>query len=182
MIVEKIYSPQITNIVNVLGDIVANVRAEYDATNNEQPYYLHGHPIEIISTLQEYTQIATLKLKKFPLIALFEDFEASEKEGLYLTKAKLNVLIITDTLPTYKAAERYTNTFDAVLTPIYDLFIKYCLSSRALFTQKRMIPHTKVNHLYWGKNGLYGNDGNVFNDYVDAIEIKGFDFKVYRNT
>lgn len=182
MTAEKVYSPEITNVVNVLSDIVANVRAEYDPIGNEKPYYLHGHPIEIISTLQEYTQIASLKLKKFPLIALFEDFEGSEKEGLYLTKAKLNVLIITDTSPTYKAPERYVKTFDTVLTPIYELFIKYCVNSRALNTPKNKIAHTKVNHLYWGKNGLYGNDGNVFNDFVDAIEIKNLDFKVYRNT
>lgn len=180
MTASKIHTDTITNVVNILGDIVEKVRLEYDVSN-EKPFYLHGHPLEIISTLQEYTQIASLKLKKFPLIALFEDFEASEKQGLFLTKAKLNVLIITDTLPTYKAAERYTNTFDAVLTPIYDLFIKYCLRSTDIFTPKRKITHTQIKHLYWGKNGLYGNDGNVFNDYVDAIEIKSLEFNVYRN-
>jgi hypothetical protein len=180
MTATKIYTPEITNIVNIVDDIVSKVRLEYDV-ENEKPYYLHGHPLEIINTLQEYTNIASLKLKKFPLIALFEDIDASEKEGLFLTKAKLNVVIITDTLPSYKADERYTNSFDTVLTPLYELFIKYCINSRVLFTPNRKIQHNRVNHLYWGKNGLYGNEGNIFNDYIDAIEIKNLDFKVYRN-
>ncbi|MFA6989829.1 MAG: hypothetical protein WC197_07150 [Candidatus Gastranaerophilaceae bacterium] len=181
MTAEYVHTPTITNVVNVFGDIVSSVRAEYDVINNEQPFYLHGHPLEIINTLQEYTNIASLKLKKFPLIALFEDFESTGREGLFLTKAKLNIFIITDTLPTYKASERYVNTFDTVLTPLYNLLIKHMKLSRFIFTPFNKSLGTPINHLYWGKNGLYGNDGNVFNDYVDAIEIKNLDFKVYRN-
>lgn len=178
MTVEKVYTPVITNVVNVLGDIVANVRAEYDATNNEKPYYLHGHPLEIISTLQEYTSIASLKLKKFPLIALFEDFESTGEDGIFLTKAKLNVFIITDSLQKYKAPERYVNTFDAVLTPLYQLLEKYLRESNLIYLQENKPIGTPINHLYWGRNGLYGNDGNVLNDFVDAIEIKNLEFNV----
>ena len=181
MTVEKVYSPVITNVVNVFGSIIENVRAEYDTVSGEKPFYLHGHPLEIINTLQEYTNIASLKLKKFPLIALFEDFEDLGKEGLFSHRAKLNVFIITDTLPTYKAAERYTNTFDIVLTPIYLLLDKYMRESHLIFTQPSKSIGTPIKHLYWGKNGLYGNEGNIFNDYIDALEIKNLDFKVFRN-
>jgi hypothetical protein len=34
--------------------------------------------------------------------------------------------------------------------------------------------------VYWGKKGLYGVEGNVFDDHIDAIEIKNLDAKIYR--
>lgn len=180
MTVEKVYTPEIINVVNVFGSIVENVRAEYDSTNNEKPIYLHGHPLEIISTLQEYSKISSLKLKRFPMIALFEDFKGSDEEGIFLIKSKLNVFIITDTSSKYKASERYINSFDAVLTPIYNLLIKYIRESDLVFTQPSKPICTPINHLYWGKNGLYGNEGNVFTDFIDAIEIVDLDFKVFK--
>jgi uncharacterized protein (UPF0262 family) len=181
MTVVKSVDSSIVNIVDIVADIVAKVRLEYDQSN-ETPYFLHGHPLEIINTLKEYTQSSQLRTKKFPLIALFEDIESSGKEGIFASQSKLNILFITDTLPTYKAAERYEKSFNPVLTPLYNLFIKYYLSSRAIYTPNRKVDCTVIDHLFWGRKGLYGSTANFFEDCIDAKEIKNLDFKVFRNS
>jgi len=40
------------------------------------------------------------------------------------------------------------------------------------------IPHQKWDRLYWGRNGLFGNQANVFNDFLDVIEIKSLKLKI----
>jgi hypothetical protein len=179
MTVEKVYTAEIQNVIDLISNVVTNVRAEYD-TGLEKPYYQHGHPLEILNTLKEYTANATLKIKKFPLIALLEDFVAESRTGVFQYIAKPDVLIITDTKMEYKASDRYTNSFDAVLTPLYDLFMKYLIKQAGVHVQHKTVPHQRINHLYWGREGLYRNVGNVFNDHIDAIEIKGLNLKIYR--
>ena len=178
--VEKVVNTEITNIVDIVERIVSKVRLEYDPINNEQPYFLHGHPLEIINTLKEYTNIPSLNDKKFPLIALFEDINDKGAEGLFSNQALLNIVFITDTDKNYKAYDRYEKTFNEILTPIFNLFVKHFKSSREVFTVKRSLKPGRVNHLFWGRKGLYGNDANFFADAIDAIEIENLDFKVYR--
>ena len=180
MTVQKIYTPVIENIVNIIGNVVDNVQAEYDLISSEKPYFEHGHPLEIINTLKEKTADDTLKFKKFPLIALFEDFEMESQSGVFKSSTKLNILFITDTDKNYKAADRYTNSFDAILTPIYTLFKKHLLRQKGVHVLHKTIDHNAIYHLYWGKKGLYGNDGNIFDDHIDAIELRGLDVKIYR--
>lgn len=178
--VEKVVDTQIVNIVDVVSRIVDNVRLEYDPVNNEQPYFLHGHPLEIINTLKEYTIDSSLKYKKFPLIALFEDIKDRGAEGLFSFQANLNILIITDTDQNYKASDRYEKSFNEILTPIFNLFVKHYNGSRELFTPKKSLKPDRINHLFWGRKGLYGSNANFFEDAIDAIEIESLDFKVYR--
>ena len=180
MTVAKVYDSVITNAVDVIGDIVSDVRAEYDPTNLKAPYYEHGHPLEIVNTLMEKTDNDTLKFEKFPLIALFEDIDSKSKEGVFQYRSKINLIIAVDTDPNYKAGDRYTASFDAILTPIYKLFIKHYLRSRKVHTIHKTVDHEPIYHVYWGKKGLYGVEGNVFNDHIDAIEIKNLDLKIYR--
>jgi hypothetical protein len=178
--IQKCYTPVIVNVVNVIGDIVAAVRAEYDPINGKKPFYEHGHPLEIVNTLRERTNNTTKRIEKFPLIALFEDIDTKSKEGLFEFRSTLNLIIAVDTNPDYKAETRYTESFDEVLTPLYDLFIKHYLKSRKTFSEHRTVFHEPIYHLNWGKKGLYGSESNIFNDHIDAIEIKNLDTKIYR--
>jgi hypothetical protein len=41
-----------------------------------------------------------------------------------------------------------------------------------------LFEHQKYDRLYWGKQGLYGNSGNIFNDFIDAIEINELKFEI----
>lgn len=178
--IEKCYTPEIINVVNLISDIVDDVRAEYDPTNDKEPFYEHGHPLEIVNTLRKRTSSPTKKFEKFPLIALFEDIDTTNGEGLFRLNSKLNLIIAVNTDRDYNAEKRYTESFDKVLTPLYNLFIKHYLRSRNVHSNHRKVAHEPIYRLNWGKKGLYGTDGNIFNDYIDAIEIKNLDAKIYR--
>lgn len=174
--IKKVTTATITNVVDIIENVVTNTAADYGSP----VYYEHGHPTEIVNTLQEKTQNDSEKFQKFPLIALLEDFETDPAVGVFKTIAKLNILIITDTDKDYKASNRYTESFDKVLTPVYNLFMENLKKQRGVHVEHNNIPVNTIYHLYWGKKGLYGTDGNVFNDHIDAIEIKNMNLKIYR--
>lgn len=142
--------------------------------------YLHGHPKEILNTLSEQGKSKSLKYKKYPLVALFQDFgeEMGETVGAYASTS-LNLVICTSTEAHYTSGQRYEKNFKPVLYPIYEEFLKQLHASKAFDTlSAAKIRHRKTDRLFWGRNGLYGNDGNIFNDRIDAIEIENLNLKV----
>jgi len=166
--------------IDVFDTIVTDVRN--DATKPgvgvmpvDAPYYEYGHPLDVINKLKQKDTHSSLKFKKYPLIALFQDF--TENMGYNQTMRSsaegLNIVICTNTRAELNAEERYNLNFRTILYPLYDLLIKHLvLSHEFLNTDPGLIPHQKIDRLYWGRSGLYGNEGNIFNDYIDAIEIQ----------
>ena len=162
--------------VDTIGDIVTQVRAEWDATNLEKPFYLYGHPLEIFNILAEKSKSETFKYSKYPLIALFQDFE--EKVNVAETIVEnITLVIMMQTSKTYKAPNRYTNTFTPTLQPLYELLIKHI--KRSKYVTSEDYQHTKIDRLYWGKSDEFGNGGNIGNDALDAIVISGLNLKVF---
>jgi hypothetical protein len=137
----------------------------------------HGHPLEIVNTILQYTQHDTLKFEAFPRICLFHDFE---EKITFEKQVSLNLVIVTDTAPEYSAPQRYTYSFDPILIPLYDLFIKQLSFSDNIQPTEgnNYFKHSKWDRLYWGKDGLYGNTANIFNDFIDAIEINNLEIKI----
>jgi len=181
MAVEKVISESIVNVVDVVGDVVEMVRYEYDPSLSEKPYYLHGHPLEIVNILKVKTESGSeLKFKKYPLIVLLEDFDDDGPAGVFANRAKVDILFITHTNKDYNATQRYTNSFDAVLTPLYDLFVKHMKRKTGVHIDHQKLNGKVVNHLFWGKKGLYGNEGSQFDDFIDCKEITGLELKIYR--
>lgn len=167
-------------IVDMFRYIVADVNTNYD---DSEVRYEHGHPLEVIETLQALSKSPKHGATKFPLIALFQDFE--EEKGTRRdieSKVKLTLAIVQITDPLYKAALRYDNTFKAVLYPLYALLITSIVQSGYFANISKALPpkHKKTDRLYWGKSGLYGNTSNQFNDFVDAIEIADLELEVWK--
>jgi hypothetical protein len=164
-------------IVDVFSEIVTSVQSDSDkpaALASDAPYFMHGHPLDIVKLLKQKDDNDTLKLKKFPFIVLFQDFEErrGEDQSTLAAVDNLTVIIATDTQSDIFADERYDLTFRETLYPLYDLFVKHIWRSGYFKNVgPGLVPHTKIDRLYWGRQGLYGNQGNVFNDYIDAIEI-----------
>lgn len=157
-------------IVDIFGEIVDGIRLVYDpivtgppASGGKKPYYLFGHPIEIMKILSEKSANSTLKFEKYPLIVLFQDF--TESVTLTGRDVTLNMAIITETRQDYYAADRYDHSFDVTLYPLWDLLIKYIKRSKYI-DNKMDFTYDKIDRPYWGKN-----NANLFNDFIDAIEI-----------
>ena len=181
-------NPAVTAYVTItaIGDnaLVVSSTIDLGSTKNKgtiQPVinYHFGHGAEIVNTFSEITKNASYKKEQFPAICLIQDFpEAVKKSDGYECEASLNIVILTDSKQKYKAADRYANTFKPILYPLYDLFIDRLRNSTEIAPDYP--EHTKTDRLFWGKSGLYGNSGNIFNDYIDAIELENLKVKIFK--
>lgn len=135
-------------------------------------YYMFGHPLEVVDRLQELTNSPTEKDKKYPLIALFADIPIDKRKPIgFYGSAKLTIIIATLTDPKYTAEQRIEKTFKPILQPIKEQLVNLIYRHKQ-FSFEDELNYTEIEHYYWGKQGLYGNVGNIFNDYIDAIELK----------
>lgn len=145
-------------------------------------HYQYGHPLEIIETLKQMDESQDYKFRRYPFIGLFQDFPQEVGEVGFDSEVTLHLIIARFTVNTYKAAQRYENNFKPVLYPIYLEFLEQLNFSKAFMKYApNQIPHTKIDRLYWGREGLYKNEGNIFNDFLDCIEIRNLKLKTYLN-
>lgn len=154
------------NIVTLIGNTVAQCRE----SGAEVPYYYYGHPLEIVNVLAEKDKTNEWKLKKYPAIFLFHNFD--EKRTKFESEAELQIVIVTDTRPEWKASDRYTNVFTPILLPIYERFMIELGRTTGLRFEGE---HTMKIYPFWGSE----QDANVGNDFADAIEIKGLKVTTY---
>jgi hypothetical protein len=160
-------------IVDIMTDVVELMQATTEVN------FLYGHPIEVVNTLKEWTKGREKKFSKFPLIVLFQDFE--EVKGSHAainSEVSLNLVLCTDTDPKYKSSERYEATFKPTLYPLYNLLLNKIETCGFFERNFDLIPHVKIDRVYYGSEG---NNKNIFNDYIDAIEIKNLELKILNN-
>ena len=140
-----------------------------------QVNYMHGHPMEINNVLQAWGKKPENSEIKYPLIALFQDFdeERGTNTGI-MAEVSLELIITTRTDPKFTADERMCKTFIPILYPLYDQFIQ-SLSRSGYFLIRNFsqIKHTKTDRMYWGRN-----NNAVFGDYVDAVHIQNLELKI----
>ena len=139
--------------------------------------YHHGHPLEIVNLFKQATHLESVKFEQFPAVCLLQDFP-EKFEGVN-RDVELNIIIVTDTERSYQAAERYRATFKPILYPLCDMFLNALIESDYIHGQQ--FDYTRYDRLYWGKNGLYGNAGNIFNDFIDAIELDNLRLKILKS-
>jgi hypothetical protein len=131
--------------------------------------YKHGHALDIFRQLTEMAMHKDYQMRRFPVIALLQDYQEQLGEGW--DEATVTIILALDTKPEYTAAERYTQTFvGRRLLKLYERFVIYLEHSVYLYVRKQDIK--KTDRLYWGREGAFGNEANVADDYIDAIEIE----------
>lgn len=169
----------IVDIFKDIADATSDALEAQVVTGTYPINYIYGHPLEVIETLKDMTSDMSYSAVKYPLIALFTDFPERKGEEGIESEVTLNIIIATRTNNNLTAPDRYANTFKPVLYPIYKEFLyKIFKSQKFTVNSETTIPHTKTDRLYWGRTGLYGNTGNLFNDFIDAIEIENMTLKL----
>lgn len=165
--------------VDIIEDVVTEVRNDASKPGVgiipvDSPYYLHGHPLDIIQTLNLKDGSPSQKAKKYPMIALFQDFtEEMGTDQMIQSSTTLNIIIAYSTSDEYNSAQRYDNSFRTILYPLYDLFIEKVISSGwFLNASESLTSHDKIDRLYWGRGVNKSNKAVIFNDRIDAIEIQ----------
>ena len=166
-------------IPDLVGQVVAKVDT-YFSTRTINPFavsYDFGHYSEVNRnlTLKEGNPDKPLK---YPLVWLVMDMEESVgKLGVY-AEVNMNLIIAVDTTPTLTMQERRDQKFLPVLYPIYARLLEEFKNSKA-FQTAAVIQHTKIDRPYWGIQDAQGNGvANLFNDYMDAVQIKNLKLTV----
>jgi hypothetical protein len=142
------------------------------AMQDEQgkPFCDYGHRQVIANQLTEKEKDAVLKDKKYPLIALRQDFPERVVDGVY--HFKLNIVIVTMTEKQYNSKERYDNVLIPELYPLYERFFKQLRLHKFMWKGNQKLPnHVKIDRPHWGIPASEGNLKNVFSDPLDGIEI-----------
>lgn len=176
--------PNVILIQDVMRDVVAEVNTKLLATLQVYDskvtgvHFQFGSALEIIETLEQQSQLDPFD--KYPLVAMFLDVEEekSSKIGIYSTISKLRIAIVYGTDENYKAEERDNKTFKPVLIPIYNALLEKMAMQCAFMTPYTGFEHDMTRNYYWGRYGLYGKEGNIFNDKLDAIEITFKDLEI----
>ena len=171
--------------VDVFGAIVDRVQELYDTVDQEKPYYLYGHYLDVLNILTEKDQSQTYKYKKYPLIILVQDF--NENHGDNITYAynlpEIRVIITDLTKSTYHADQRYTNVFKPILYPIYRYLLVAMDESLDIDAKDiDQIQHTKIDRVFWGTETAFGSDSSVLNDYLDAIDLTFSNINVFKTS
>lgn len=87
------------------------------------------------------------------------------------------IVLATLSNANWTAEQRKIKNFDAWLSPIYR-YLKEAMELSKDFSLNDF--GTRVDHLFYGKSGLYGYEGSLFNDRIDAIEIKNLKLRLYK--
>lgn len=157
-------------IVDEIAAVVATVNTKLTAAgfNHLPVYYMYGHPKEIASRLQALSNSPTEGHKKFPLIILFTDITIEHNVPGFYGSARLRMLVANITQPTYISDQRTELNFKPIIHPIKDELIKQ-ISLHNRFTYEDELRYSETDMYYYGSQI---NDKNVFNDFIDATELR----------
>ncbi len=144
------------------------------SVDNIPPYFMAGHRMEISKRLLEKDKDKIYKYHKYPLVALPMDIEETFEEGM--VKYRLSLLLVDFTKRNINAEERYLDgePFKETLYPLYESLLE-AIAESGLFQwegDQEVPPHTKIDRPFWGEEYREGNVKYIFNDDLDAIEIK----------
>lgn len=171
-----IYKP----VAHIIEDIVSAMRDEY-SVEQIVPYYEYGVTNEVVNRLSIKGSNANLKNSRYPLLWYLID--GSVKEGVSFSGANrrvvdnVTIIICNKTDSKYSAKERYEKNFIPILRPLYEAFM-YQLRRSTAVRSINNYQHSYYENLFWGRDGLYGHVGNIFNDMLDAIIIEDLSLSI----
>lgn len=144
-------------------------------------YFQHGHMKEIIATLELLAKDPDNRDKRYPLVALARDFPENNGAlvGIYSQPQEV-LLICTPTVASYDADQRKEKSFKPILYPIWlELYRQMDLSGRFMTKGDGQQNYTQIDHYFWGRESIAGAQANIFNDWIDCIEIQKLNLKLY---
>jgi len=168
------------NFKDIISDVVTNVRTDYDTVNTPVvfPVYDYGHSKNVANRIMERVKSNTYKGKILPMIALITnpDDIIEGVSDINYTASGFSIFILNERLKTWTEEQAYDNNFDTVLTPIYNLLIKY-LKRSSYIDGSSVDTGQRINRPYLGSLGA---NANPFNIAIDAIEIRNLNLEILK--
>lgn len=148
----------------------------------EDVNFIYGHQTEITEQLRVMSKDPEQRKKKFPLFVLYTDISVNHNRYDGYDGVVLQMAVAHSTERKFTTPERKVKTFDPFLRPLLNYFFQALFQSSvfAIVDEDKDVRVNIIERYFWGKNGLYGNVGNVFEEYIDAIELQNLDLKIHK--
>jgi hypothetical protein len=152
--------------------LVTRIESHYTTLTLKYRYSTAQEWINELTQLSSKSDIS--KMYPFLFINSVKVTESGETDRM-VTIGELVLATLSNTV--WTAEQRKLKNFDLWLSPLYDHLIEAMQLSRYF---SLVSIGTRTDHLFYGKQGLYGGEGNVFHDRIDAIEINNIKLRLYK--
>jgi len=165
----------------VIYELFEDVVSEVSDALGYEVHFRHGHMLEVVNQVKDM-MIDSDTSKRYPLVALRHDIKQKPIKDAVEIDCKLYIITLSD--PHYTATERYDNVFIPRLRPIFTELVNQIARSQ-YFDQATvdevMETVTLYERLFWGNEGVMGNDAKLFADWIDCIEVDISKLVAYQN-
>lgn len=167
--------PVETDISVIFQKITERVSSELERNVNFQ----FGDWAYISNQLQIASSSKEAARERYPVICLFSPADEDKRIVGGKTTIYLDFLIAVSSDAKYSNEKRREVSFEKVLRPIYDQFIKEIIKDHNLDMGYRpMVSHAYTENYRYGRLGVNGPDNKPFNDKIDAIDIKKLEITI----
>jgi hypothetical protein len=168
-------TPLVDSFKTVVGKVSENLteRLQLVDAKIEGVHYEHGTILEVNETLKAKDKSTANRFKKYPMVCLFTGFEERKTNGI--VEYSIDLGIFHHTKKEQRTTDRYESVFKPILYPVYEELIKQLSFSGRFFWPGYMEQpdHTKFDRPFLGIESQNGNIRYIFDDSLDAIEIRG---------
>ena len=133
--------------------------------------FKYSTPTEFVNEMKKLDD--SQRYPFFFVNSMLVDYDLQSKNDRIINVGE--IVIATKTDKEWSSEARDAKSFKPILIPFLERFIE-----RMKFNSKiSILKEGKVKlHYFYGKQGIYGYDGDVFNDSVDAIQLLNFQFRL----
>lgn len=174
---------ELIQTIQILSPILEGLIQKVSTKLGTTVYFDKGHYLEIVKSLTQ-KEGAIPKVNKYPLFWLVLDMKETmfPRLGVY-ADVDVHFIIAKDTLINYSTQERIDNIFIPVLYPIYVAVMNEIQNCPSFFNSAiETLKHEKFDRYYWGGQDSLGNgEANLFNDFIDAIQVKALTISIRKN-
>lgn len=139
-------------------------------TSEGPPYFYIGHRKDVNGQLKDKNRRAN-KDQKYPAIVLPMDINYVVEDGF--VKYDISVWLLGLSKDAYTTEKRLELVFTPVLQPLYANLMKALVKSIFQWSGDQVAPpHNAFDRYYIGTQNSEGNNPKLFDDPLDAIEIR----------
>lgn len=142
-------------------------------------YFDYGHYDAVNKNLVNKDGSITMKDQKYPLVWLITPFETrtNSRQDYACELSGLDILVLTNTGENISIPDRIENYFKPILWPIVqELKVQMVESGFFQLLDPGAIPYDYEKNWYY--QGSVNGKTNLFNAYIDAVQIKNLRLKV----
>lgn len=176
------------SVINI-PDLFATIAEKVDQklfTRTEDPFHVwfdYGRYMEITRRLTEKQQGTNERSKRFPLIWLVIPFdEEYGKTDQVCELSNLQIILACQTEIDSTTPDRMVDNFIPRLYPIYEELINQIKLSGFFSEIGYNVAHKKIDQPYWDGKDNSTQQANMFNDAIDAIQLKNIRLTVNETT